>query len=133
MDGSPLGGPWFCGKLSNAPDHDSEHIVFVPALLGWAWRSRETGEEVEFLGGAGPALMALTFGAREGLLWAGGVGFELGVNYIHALSAARRLALVVGVSARLVSASVQGGSSDSYFQHADVFHREVPGHVGLRF
>jgi hypothetical protein len=114
--------------------HDeSEHVAFVPALLGWAWRSPVTGEELELLGGFGPALMALSFGARSGEdVWVAGPGGEIGVSYIRPLTATGRLAIVVGVSARVLAVTeVSGG--DQFIANRGGFHHEIPAHVGVRF
>src|SRR3569623_288475 len=116
------------GSPGYITSEQSEHVAFVPLLFGWARRSRETGEELEVLGGLGPGLMALQT-SRDHRQWAFPAGEELGVNYIRPLAMpGRRWALVVGASARVMalwsvhlSGPLGGG------------HAELPVHVGLRF
>lgn|GEM_PF-5061128 len=104
----------------------SEHVAFVPALLGWAWRSPATGEEIEVLGGIGPGLMAISrFSDHDS--WAAAGGVELAVSYIRPLPVEGRWALVVGVGARVL---VLWPWSDPGVYG---YHAAIPIHVGLRF
>ena len=100
----------------------SEHVVYVPFLVGWAWRARQTGEEIELLGGFGPGLVVVQTSPGYHMS-AAGAGLEAGVNYIRPLPVAGRWALVLGVSGRLLALLGPrfGG------------HGELPLHVGLRF
>jgi hypothetical protein len=114
------------GRPSSDNHSENEHIACALALLGWGFRSPQTGDELEVLAGAGPARVALSYGAPNGgHLWAEGTAGELGVNFIHPFAANRRYALVVGISVRHLLVKVRGGALGH--------HDEAPIHVGIRF
>jgi hypothetical protein len=104
--------------------YQSEHIGFLPVLVGVGRRLRGTDEQIEGLVGFGPALGS--FSVRR--YTAFGLGGEIDFNYVRPLGTA--VALVVGVSARLISFSAKiddGGQIGTSGVHV-----ELPVNLGLR-
>jgi len=104
--------------------YQSEHIGFLPVLVGVGRRLRGTDEQIEGLIGFGPALGS--FSVRR--YSAFGLGGELDFNYVRPLGTA--VALVAGVSARLISFSAKiddGGQIGTSGVHV-----ELPVNLGVR-
>jgi hypothetical protein len=104
--------------------YQSEHIGFLPVLMGVGRRLPGTDEQIEGLIGFGPALGS--FSVRR--YSAFGLGGEIDFNYVRPLGTA--VALVVGVSARLISFSAKiddGGQTGT-----SGVHLELPVNFGVR-
>lgn len=89
-----------------------------------AWRLRGTDEQIEGLVGLGPALGSLSVRRYTAF----GLGAEIDFNYVRPLAAA--VALVAGVSARVISFSTKiddGGQIGTSGVHV-----ELPVNLGLR-
>jgi hypothetical protein len=120
--------------FGSSPLGETEHVLFIPALLGWAVRSPRTGAEFEFLAGVGPAAVALTYGLRSGHYWATGPGAEVGLSYIRPLAGRQRMDLVLGISVRAMRLRVRtGAEQNSNLEGARGFHGDISLHAGLRF
>jgi hypothetical protein len=109
-----------------------ELVTWVPGLFGWGWRSRATDEELELLGGVGPAVLLTTAGAdNDSLITATGIGLELLASYLRPLTP--RMALVVGLGVSILGITIRSGTTNSYLDGTFGLHGQVPVHVGLRF
>jgi hypothetical protein len=104
--------------------YQSEHIGFLPLLVGVGRRLGGTDEQIEGLAGIGPAVGSFSVAQYSAF----GLGAELDFNYVRPLAAA--VALVVGVSARVISFSrkVEDGAQIG----TSGVHVELPVNFGLR-
>ena len=104
--------------------YQSEHIGFLPVLVGVGRRLGGTDEQIEGLVGLGPAVGSFSVGQYSAF----GLGAELDFNYVRPLASA--VALVAGVSARLISFSTKiddGGQIGTSGVHV-----ELPVNLGVR-
>ena len=124
-----LGGRYEYGGGSEKPAtpfsrYQSEHIGFLPVLVGFGRRLGGTDEQIEGLIGIGPAVGSFSVAQYSAF----GLGAELDFNYVRPLGTA--VALVVGVSARVISFSTKiddGGQIGTSGVHV-----ELPVNLGLR-
>jgi len=128
-----VGSRWSFGTgRSFAGEWEYEHVLSLPLLVGWAWQSQVTGEEVEVVGGAGPGLFLFSEGSNgNGVMSGAGLAIELGVNYVRPVGS--HLAVVVGFAVRAQSIAVDGPADSYYLDHASGFHGEIPLRIGLRY
>jgi hypothetical protein len=116
---------------SPAGKWEYEQVLTVPALFGWAWQSKVTGEEIEILGGLGVGFLFFSFGSNgHGVMTGNGIAAELGVSYLRPVSP--RTAVVVGIAARAQTVDVRGPADSYYLEHASGFHAEIPLRIGMR-
>ena len=104
--------------------YQSEHIAFLPVLFGLGRRLAGTDEQIEGLIGFGPAWGSFSIAQYSAF----GLGAELDFNYVRPVGGA--VALVVGVSARLISFSTKiddGGQIGTSGVHV-----ELPVNLGVR-
>jgi hypothetical protein len=104
--------------------YQSEHIGFLPVLVGVGRRLRGTDEQIEGLVGFGPALGSFSVAQYSAF----GLGAEIDFNYVRPLAAA--VALVVGVSARVISFSRK--FEDGAQIGTSGVHVELPVNLGVR-
>lgn len=104
--------------------YQSEHIGFLPVLFGFGRRLGGTDEQIEGLIGFGPAVGSFSIAQYSAF----GLGAEIDFNYVRPLGGA--VALVVGVSARVISFSTKiddGGQIGTSGVHV-----ELPVNLGVR-
>ena len=104
--------------------YQSEHIGFLPVLVGVGRRLRGTDEQIEGLIGLGPAVGSFSIAQYSAF----GLGAELDFNYVRPLGGA--VALVVGVSARVFSFSRM--IDDVLKFGTSGVHVELPVNLGVR-
>lgn len=110
--------------VSQFGSYQSEHIGFLPVLVGVGRRLAGTDEQIEGLIGIGPAGGSFSVAQYSAFGW----GVEIDFNYVRPLGTA--VALVAGVSARVLSFSTKiddGGQIGTSGVHV-----ELPVNLGVR-
>jgi hypothetical protein len=127
-----LGARWSYGTgESPVGKWEYEHALSLPLLVGWAWQSQATGEQVEIMGGMGPSLLLFSFGSNgHGVMSGTGIAAELGLNYVRPI--VPRTAVLVGIGLRAQTVKVNGPPDSYYLEHASGFHGEIPLRIGVR-